>query len=522
MNQTQQTPSFSVVLLGHELKYEVECILKLFIPATKFQFYYEDRMPLSAPQPFAAVQVRQGRTHTWFYAAVRWKDGKLFRGCLRSSRILPEEEKAGCEYLCSQLLFRLLQQATGLTPPWGLLTGIRPVRKIMPLLQAGMRPAEIVPKLADRYWIRRDKLTLAMRTAQVQRPLLEATPKNSVSLYVSIPFCPTRCSYCSFVSHSMDSARKLMPDYVRLLCRELELWGEIVQELGLTVDTIYFGGGTPTSLEAADLTRIMETIARCFDCSHLREYCVEAGRPDTITKEKLQTILAMGADRISVNPQTLEDTVLQTIGRRHTAQQAIDAFHLAREVGCKNINMDLIAGLPGDTPEGFRRTLNGIFQLNPDSITVHTLTLKRAAALFASGSSQIDNPVEEMVQDSILGMAKHNYLPYYMYRQKNTIDNLENVGYARPGKESLYNILIMDESQPIFGAGCAASTKLIEPCGRITRIHNYKFPYEYIRNFDQLMEKKQQVMEIYASIREQEQAGEQGKGLDRIEEKRYF
>ena len=333
MNQTQQTPSFSVVLLGHELKYEVECILKLFIPATKFQFYYEDRTPLSAPQPFAAVQVRQGRTHTWFYAAVRWKDGKLFRGCLRSSRILPEEEKAGCEYLCSQLLFRLLQQATGLTPPWGLLTGIRPVRKIMPLLQAGMRPAEIVPKLADRYWIRRDKLTLAMRTAQVQRPLLEATPKNSVSLYVSIPFCPTRCSYCSFVSHSMDSARKLMPDYVRLLCRELELWGEIVQELGLTVDTIYFGGGTPTSLEAADLTRIMETIARCFDCSHLREYCVEAGRPDTITKEKLQTILAMGADRISVNPQTLEDTVLQTIGRRHTAQQAIDAFHLAREVG---------------------------------------------------------------------------------------------------------------------------------------------------------------------------------------------
>ena len=213
-----------------------------------------------------------------------------------------------------------------------------------------------------------------------------------------------------------------------------------------------------------------------------------------------------GVDRISVNPQTMQDSVLETIGRKHTTVQTIEAFRMAREAGFDNINMDLIAGLPGDTPEGFHNTLEQILALNPDSITVHALTLKRAANLFAEGESQVHNPVEQMVQESMRLLPEHGYAPYYMYRQKNTIDNQENVGYARAGKESLYNILIMDESQSIFGAGCGASTKLVEPCGRITRIHNYKFPYEYIRQFDQLMEKKQQVREICAQIREQEEA----------------
>lgn len=207
-----------------------------------------------------------------------------------------------------------------------------------------------------------------------------------------------------------------------------------------------------------------------------------------------------GVGRISVNPQTMQDSVLKTIGRRHTTAQTVAAFQMARTAGFENINMDLIAGLPGDTPEGFHDTLEQVFALNPDSITVHALTLKRAANLFAEGKTQVHNPVEQMIQESMHILPKRGYAPYYMYRQKNTIDNQENVGYARPGKESLYNILIMDESQSIFGAGCGASTKIVEPCGKITRIHNYKFPYEYIRQFDTLMEKKQLVRQLEKGI----------------------
>ncbi|MFQ9094072.1 MAG: coproporphyrinogen dehydrogenase HemZ [Ruminococcus sp.] len=330
------------------------------------------------------------------------------------------------------------------------------------------------------------------------------TPKRGISLYLSIPFCPTRCSYCSFVSHSIEQAHKLIPGYLEKLCEELVIWGQLVREQELLVDTVYFGGGTPTSLTAEQLEQVLTAVQDNFDLSHLREYCVEAGRPDTITPEKLKTLKRFGVDRISVNPQTMQDSVLETIGRKHTTAQTVEAFRMARAAGFDNINMDLIAGLPGDTPEGFHDTLEQIMALDPDSITVHALTLKRAANLFAEGESQVHNPVEQMVQESMRRLPEHGYAPYYMYRQKNTIDNQENVGYARAGKESLYNILIMDESQSIFGAGCGASTKLVEPCGRITRIHNYKFPYEYIRQFDQLMQKKEQVREICERIREQE------------------
>ena len=255
------------------------------------------------------------------------------------------------------------------------------------------------------------------------------------------------------------------------------------------MDTGYFRGGTPTAVTAAQWEQVLTAVQENFDLSHLREYCVEAGRPDTITSEKLQTLRRFGVDRISVKPLTMQDHVLDTSGSNQTTAHTVEAFRMARAAGFENINMDLIAGLPDDTPEGFHDTLEQILALDPDSITVHALTLKRAANLFAEGEQQVHNPVEQMVQESMRRLPEHGYAPYYMYRQKNTIDNQENVGYARAGKESLYNILIMDESQSIFGAGCGASTKLVEPCGRITRIHNYKFPYEYIRQFDQLMQK---------------------------------
>ena len=237
----------------------------------------------------------------------------------------------------------------------------------------------------------------------------------------------------------------------------------------------------------------MEAVERSFDLSSVREYSFEAGRPDTITEEKLRVIKDLGATRISVNPQTLNDDVLKVIGRQHSGEDAIKAFELARKLGFNNINTDLIAGLPTESVQSFRNTLDRIIELDPESITVHTLTVKRSAALFADGTSQVDNPAAEMVSYSVKKLMENGYLPYYMYRQKNTIDNLENVGYAKKGFENWYNIFIMDETQTIIGAGCAASTKLVFPGGRIERVHNHKYPYEYINRFDELMEKKSEV-----------------------------
>lgn len=502
--QIQEQP-FRVVLYGHTLKYEIECILKVFIPATKFAFYYEDTAPLQSCERAAFLQLKQGKQFTWFFCTV-WHQGERKRCAVKLPRCNPETDKQTCEYQFSRMLFACLQPLTGLEVPWGLLTGIRPVRKVINMMaETGLSQEAVMEQLRTKYLVSEEKLDLLRHTVAVQQPLLQQTPPCSIGLYISIPFCPTRCSYCSFVSHSIEQAKHLMPDYIRLLCKELEIWGQMVKDLQVTVDTIYFGGGTPTSISADDLRQLLETVQRVFDLSQIREYCVEAGRPDTITREKLEVLYEYGVDRISINPQTMQDAVLQRIGRQHTAGEIVKAFQMAREIGFININMDLIAGLPGDTPEGFHRTLTEVIALDPDSITVHTLTLKRAATLFADSKSHIDNPVREMVRDSIALLPAHGYQPYYMYRQKNTIDNQENVGYAKAGKESYYNMLIMDETQSIFGAGCAASTKIVEPCGRITRIHNYKFPYEYIRQFDQLMEKKQQVYELYRNMEQQKE-----------------
>ena len=335
----------------------------------------------------------------------RWSRSSFFPACS------PETDKQLCEYRFSAMLFRLLEQITDLHPAWGLLTGIRPVKKVQPYLGKGYTKAEVCEKLHEKFWISPEKLSLVYDTAIVQQPLLEKTPKRGISLYLSIPFCPTRCSYCSFVSHSIEQAHKLIPGYLEKLCEELVIWGQLVREQELLVDTVYFGGGTPTSLTAEQLEQVLTAVQDNFDLSHLREYCVEAGRPDTITPEKLKTLKRFGVDRISVNPQTMQDSVLETIGRKHTTAQTVEAFRMARAAGFDNINMDLIAGLPGDTPEGFHDTLEKILALDPDSITVHALTLKRAANLFAEGESQVHNPVEQMVQESMRRLPEHGYAP---------------------------------------------------------------------------------------------------------------
>lgn len=478
-----------IILIGNSFKYEIESTLKLFFNTARFNF--TESRGEACGEEYIIAETDGSRLS----AEVKLRGSSPVK---RETVVEAHEERE--QELC-RLIFHILSEKTGITPPWGIMTGIRPVKKVVELIRQDIPKEEIFKRLTEKYEVSPAKLQLAYDTAVNQLPILDKIDSTAASLYVSIPFCPTRCSYCSFVSHSMDSAIKLMPEYIAALCRELEITGQIVKETDTKIDTIYFGGGTPTSVSAQELRTIMEAVEKNFDLDNVREYSVEAGRPDTITEEKLRVIKELGADRISVNPQTLNDEVLKVIGRKHSSEDAIKAFELARKIGFRNINTDLIAGLPTESAESFRNTLDRMIELDPESITVHTLTIKRSATLFSSGSENSSNPAAEMVDYSIPALMSHGYLPYYMYRQKNTVDNLENVGYAKKGFESYYNIFIMDETQTILGAGCAASTKLLYENNRIERIHNYKFPYEYIRNFDKLMEKKKEVAECLKKIK---------------------
>lgn len=491
MNNDYKMP---IVLIGNSFKYEIEAVCKLFFHTQRFDF--SNNIADAKGDDFIIASCNNSENEIMLSAKISLNGTADY-----DEKILPPDtDKKTAEHELCRIIYHILCRKTGITPPWGLMTGIRPVKKVTELMAQGLSHDEIKERLENRYELSPKKFRLAYATAVNQLPILDNIDRHAASLYVSIPFCPTRCSYCSFVSHSMDSAIKLMPEYVAALCKELEILGKIVREIGTKIDTVYFGGGTPTSISAEDIRRIMESVAQNFDLDSIREYSFEAGRPDTITEEKLRVIKELGADRISVNPQTLNDDVLRVIGRRHSGKDAIKAFELARKIGFDNINTDLIAGLPTESAESFRNTLDTICDLSPESITVHTLTVKRSARLFENGNENMSNPAAEMVDYSIDKLMNEGYLPYYMYRQKNTVDNLENVGYAKKGYESQYNIFIMDDTQTILGAGCAASTKLVYPDGLITRVHNYKFPYEYINRFNQLMEKKKEITECLKKI----------------------
>lgn len=496
MNNLKNT-KIPIILIGNSFKYEIEATVKLFIPATRFSF--SDDISNANRESFIIAAVSNENDNTVIRTEIKICGGDTVR-LKKNLNCTLDSDKNTIEHELCRLIYTGLKEICNITPPWGLMTGIRPVKKVIELIQKNKCFEEIDNILTEKYELSPDKLRLAYETAQNQLPILDKIDRNAVSLYVSIPFCPTRCSYCSFVSHSMESAVKLIPEYVDALCRELTIIGSLVKETGTKIDTIYFGGGTPTSISAENIRKIMECVQRNFNLDKVREYSFEAGRPDTITEEKLRIIKEYGADRISVNPQTLNDDVLKVIGRRHSGADALKAFEAARKVGFNNINTDLIAGLPTESAESFRRTLDTIISLDPESITVHTLTLKRAANLFENGLENISNPAAEMVDYSVKKLREIGYAPYYLYRQKNTVDNLENVGYSKKGFESYYNIFIMDETQTIIGAGCAASTKLVSPDGKIQRIHNYKFPYEYIGRFDKLMEKKKEVAECLRKI----------------------
>lgn len=405
------------------------------------------------------------------------------------------------ELIMVQLLYKILCKFTGITQPWGLLTGVRPVKLLRKLgEQLGEENAQ--RKFVGDFFVSSEKLMLAAETEVNEKKILNLSKPESFSLYVGIPFCPSRCSYCSFVMSSIERARKLTEPYVKLLCDEIKATAEIASSLGLRLETVYFGGGTPTTLSAEQLDRVLGTVNSSFDMNTCREFTVEAGRPDTIDKERLFALKENEVDRISINPQTINDSVLREIGRKHTARQFFDAFRLARKCGFDNINTDLIAGLPTDTSDSFKNSLDAVRELSPECITVHTLCMKRASTLTTQGVTlNKDDAIQarQMLEYTRNTLTDDGYIPYYMYRQSRMVGNLENVGWSKKFYESLYNVYVMDETHTILACGSGGVTKLKRyGTDYLERIFNFKYPYEYIDRFDELIQRKNSIKEFYS------------------------
>ena len=403
-----------------------------------------------------------------------------------------------------RFLYRTLSKVTGQKLPWGNLTGIRPTKIAYGMLDEGRSDAEILDFMEQSHYVSEEKALLGIDIAKRERDLLkEIHYEGGYSLYIGIPFCPTTCLYCSFTSYPIAAFRRQVDAYVDAVIKEMDYVAENFQDKVL--DTVYIGGGTPTTLEPEQLDRLITALKSKFDFSTVKEFTVEAGRPDSITEDKFKVLRAHNISRISINPQTMKDETLKIIGRRHTVAQTVESFQLARELGFDDINMDLIMGLPEESLEDVRDTLEQVKALKPDNLTVHSLALKRAARLNMFKEDYKDykmvNTTEHM--NLTAEYAKEMGLePYYLYRQKSMAGNLENVGYASPGKAGIYNILIMEEKQTIVACGAGASTKRVwnepNPDGthRIERCENVKDVAQYIERIDEMIERKQKLFAV--------------------------
>lgn len=492
----------TLIFIGHGFKYELEAVCKLFFPVQTFSFaFLNEGDPLPDTEGDFCVLSRFVEDKTAKMSVKAVISGReLYREKSLNTDIPDYEHR--CELTLCGLLFNCLKDITGVSPEWGMLTGVRPVKLVTRLKNGGADEKAIYERLKKELFVSDEKIRLACATADNQREAVKNLPERSVSLYVSIPFCPSRCAYCSFVSQTVSGFKKLMPEYVDKLCRELEYIADALNLLSLGLDTVYFGGGTPTSLEASDLERIMKTVSRRFDLSKLREYTVEAGRPDTVTPEKLAVIKDNGGDRVSVNPQTLHDGVLEAIGRKHTVAQFYEAYELAKKAGFKAVNVDLIAGLPTDSFEGFCDSLTRVIGLDPENITVHALSIKRAADLMQSGGEGLSSALtSRMTAFSNAALLESGYSPYYLYRQKNQLGNQENVGWEKGGNVGIYNVNMMEEIQTVLAAGAGGSTKIVAAADRIQRLYNPKYPLEYIKRFEEtVIPRKDEAREKMAEI----------------------
>ncbi|XOQ44731.1 MAG: Coproporphyrinogen dehydrogenase HemZ [Clostridium sp.] len=481
---------------GHRFQYEMANLCRVFFPDQKIHSVQEQEV-----EPDVYTGVKAYADETQIIVRVNINGSK--KEAVEIVSPADAEDDKEMERRMGVLLYKLLSEICGFCPQWGILTGIRPV-KLFARYAESLGEEKARRYFEEKLLVSKEKVELCRMTSHNQQKILSIPGKRTFSLYISIPFCPTRCAYCSFVSTSVEKTFRLVPDYVKLLCEELCHTAEIADALHLTCDSVYIGGGTPTTLSAEQLAEVLGTVRNHFDLSHCRELTVEAGRPDTVTKEKLAALQEGGTTRISINPQTLNDKVLQTIGRAHSTKQTLEAFALARKCGFNNINMDLIAGLPKDTEESFQHTVDGVIGLEPESITVHTLALKRAAKLSLDPAGPYNGDAH-MAQNMLAyadgKLLENGYRPYYLYRQSRMVGNLENTGWSKPGYEGYYNIFIMEEKETILACGAGAVSKLYDPeSDRLERIFNFKYPYEYIGRFSEMMTRKDMVKEFYDSF----------------------
>jgi len=474
----------NLCLIGHRFAYETENLCRVFFPGEKINTFYAEAKSecLSVISRFiegtpsqVSAEVREGSKRTCKSAAAPTDSGST------------ELERLLCA-----VLFDCLCAHTGYTPPWGMLTGVRPTK-----LMASLK-AELGEEAAKEYFVRQlrvssEKTLIAAEVAQAEQAVAAILRPNNCGVYISVPFCPSRCSYCSFVSHSIASgnAKKLLPDYVDNLCEEIAVTGTLAREAGLTASALYVGGGTPTVLTAAQLDRVLAAALEAFPAAKACEITVEAGRPDTLDEAKLAVMKSRGVNRLSINPQSFNEEVLAKVGRGHNATDTLRAFQAAVAAGFGNINMDLIAGLPGDSPESFQDSLEKTAALLPANITVHALALKRASRLAGSAGSLSGGNAQAMIAASYPALKKHGYQPYYMYRQSLSPGNMENTGWCKAGKACVYNVLMIRECATVLACGAGAVTKLLEPGGRLSRVFNFKYPYEYNARFEEIIKRKQ-------------------------------
>ena len=484
---------------GHDDRYAVEQSLLAFFPEERPVYEGED-----GPR-HAEVTLHQGAVYATGVTALTY-DGKTARASARVSLAgaADEYERERLRQRALKLsFFRAARDITGATPSWGALTGIRPAKLVRTMLEEGYTPARADRELRDVYCVSPARRRLALESAQAGLRAKRDLKPNDISLYIGIPFCPTRCAYCSFVSASVEKSFALIPPYLEALTAEVEAAGRMVRETGLRVKSFYMGGGTPTTLSAGQMDALLTAVNKAFDLSGCVEYCIEAGRPDTIDREKLQVLLDHGADRISVNPQSLEPQVLRAIGRQHSPEDIENAMTLATSMGFPHVNMDLIAGLPADTPEGFRRTLDKCLTFGADNITVHTLSLKKGSRILLEGLPiPTAEAVAEMLDYADPALRAKGFAPYYLYRQKYMSGSFENVGWCISGAEGLYNIYIMEELHSILSLGAGGSTKMVDAQrNRIERVFHPKFPLEYIQRPEKLAENLESFRRFHESMK---------------------
>jgi len=492
-----------LILDGNINAYYVQTLCMIFFPGAKFGALEQENP--DAPELYLRLCEHTDGVEAYVRVTVDGKTASSEKFYTYSTEF---DNAKTAKMACGAAVIAACGEVMGYRPAWGMLTGVRPSKVATELLQAGVSKTRIKRILTGEYFVIPKKAALATDVALNEQKLIGTPSSKDCSVYISIPFCPSRCSYCSFVSYTSQKLLGLIPEYLLHLLKDIELTFAKIRELGLRICTIYIGGGTPTILTADQLRVLLSKIAEQTDVTALEEYTLESGRPDTITAEKMAVAKEYGVTRVCVNPQSLSETVLQSIGRSHTPDDFLQAYDVARNSGIANINTDLIVGLPGDNFKTFSYTFDRILSLRPENITVHTFCVKKAAEILRQGNrvySLRGGDAGKCVDYSQLKAQQENYLPYYMYRQKNTVGNFENVGFSLEGAEGRYNVYMMEEVHSIFALGAGAVSKMVDYRPKdggkpvIERLFYPKYPYEYLR--DESTADKMQAMEDFYNRR---------------------